>query len=258
MLLLIQKYEGVSINNQPIPFSIDRDGHDFHALFQYMFYTWVQSCTRIESFFNKILKMSNMASDAKVCFSTKVEYRVVIRYLYLKVKTGNEIQFQLADIYGSSAPSYAQVKLWVVEFKRGRTSLEDEARSGRPLDATDKEMCKKVRDLVYSDKRIQVEEIAQALGISHGSVSTILHDRLGMRKLTVRWVPKSLSDEQMTTRTSVCSALLKRFRSKDDFLLRLVTVDETWVHYYEPENKAQSSVGRAWVPEAKEVHLLVR
>ena len=50
-------------------------------------------------------------------------------------------------------------------------------------------MCKKVRDLVYSDRRIQVEEIAQAFGISHGSVSTILHDRLGMRKLTARWVP---------------------------------------------------------------------
>ena len=43
----------------------------------------------------------------------------------------------------------------------------------------------------------------------------------------------------MATRASVCSVLLKRFRSKDDFLLRLVTVDETWVHYYEPENKAQ-------------------
>ena len=47
--------------------------------------------------------------------------------------------------------------------------------------------------------------------------------------------------------------LVEAFRSKDDFLLRLVTVDETWVHYYEPENKAQSSVGKAWVPEAKEV-----
>ena len=45
----------------------------------------------------------------------------------------------------------------------------------------------------------------------------------------------------MATRASVCSALLKRFRSKeDDFLSRLVTVDETRVHYYEPENKAQS------------------
>ena len=69
-----------------------------------------------------------------------------------------------------------------------------------------------------------MEEIAQALGISHGGVS---HDRLGMRKLTARWVPKSLSDEQMATRASVCSALLKRFRSKDNFLLRLVTVNET-------------------------------
>ena len=38
--------------------------------------------------------------------------------------------------------------------------------------------------------------------------------------------------------------LVEAFRSKDDFLLRLVTVDETWVHYYEPENKAQS---RQWV-----------
>ena len=169
--------------------------------------------------------MSNRASDAKA-FSSKVEYRAVIRYLYLKSKTGKEIHGELADVYGSSAPSYAQVKFWVGEFKRVRTSLE--ARSGRPLDATDEEMCKKVRDLVYSDRRIQVEEIAKALGISHGSVSTILHNRLGMRKLTARWVPKSLNDEQMATWASVCSALLKRFRSKDDFLLRLVTVDETW------------------------------
>ena len=111
-------------------------------------------------------------------------------------------------------------------------------------------MCKNVRDLVYSDRQIQVEEIAQALCISHGSVSTILHDRLVMCKLTARWVPKSLSDEQMATRASVCSALMKPFRSKDDFLLHLVTVDETWVHYYEP---VKSSAGRAWVPKTKEV-----
>ena len=138
-----------------------------------------------------------MASDAKACFASKIEDRAVIRYLYLKGKTGKEIHGELADGYGSSAPSYAQVKCWVGEFKRGRTSLEDEARSGRPLDATNEEMCKKVRDLVYSDRRIHVDEIAQAFGISHGSVSTILHDRLGMRKLTACWVSKFLSDEQM-------------------------------------------------------------
>ena len=137
--------------------------------------------------------MSNMASDAKASFSSKVEYRALIRYLYLKEKTGQEIHCELTNVYGSSAPSYAQVKFWVGEFKRGRTSLKDETRSGRPSDATDEEMCNKVRDLVYSDRRVNVEEIANALHISHGSISTILHDRLGMRKLTARLVPKSLS-----------------------------------------------------------------
>ena len=92
-----------------------------------------------------------MASDAKGCFSSKVEYRVAIRYLYLKDKTGKEIHGELADAYGSAAPSYAQVKFWIGEFKRDRTFLEDEARFGRPLDATDEEMCKKVRELVYFD-----------------------------------------------------------------------------------------------------------
>ena len=56
-----------------------------------------------------------------------------------------------------------------------------------------KELCKKVQDLVYSDRRIQEETLAQALGISHGSVSNILHDRLGMRKLTARWDPNPLA-----------------------------------------------------------------
>ena len=89
-----------------------------------------------------------MASDAKAGFSSKVEYPVVIRYLYLKGNTGQEIYSELADVYGSSAPSFAQVKFCVGEFKHGRMY---EARSGRPLDATNEEMCKKVSG---SDRRI--------------------------------------------------------------------------------------------------------
>ena len=75
-------------------------------------------------------------------------------------------------------------------------------------------MCKKVRDLVYSDRRFQVEEIVPALSISHGSVSTMLHDSLGMHKVMARWVPKSLSDKRMATRASVYNALLKRLGQK--------------------------------------------
>ena len=65
------------------------------------------------------------------------------------------------------------------------------------------------------------------------------HDRSDMRKLTALWVPKCLSDVQMATSTSVCSALCEGCSIKMIFFCVLVTVDETWVHYYEPENKAQ-------------------
>ena len=47
----------------------------------------------------------------------------------------------------------------------------------------------------------------------------------------------------MATRASACNAFLTHFRSKDDCDLNLVTVDKTWVHNNEPENKAQS---RQW------------
>ena len=93
-----------------------------------------------------------MASDAKISFSSKVEYHAVTWYLYLKGETGQDIHCELINVYGSSASSYAQVKFWVGEFKRSRTSLADKTRSGRPSDATDEETCNKVRDLVYSDR----------------------------------------------------------------------------------------------------------
>ena len=67
-----------------------------------------------------------------------MEYHAVIRYLYLKGKTGKEIHGELANVYRSSASSYAQVKFWVGDFKRGRKCLEDEARSGCPVHTTTK------------------------------------------------------------------------------------------------------------------------
>ena len=51
--------------------------------------------------------MLNMACDAKACFSSKAEYRAIIRYLNVKGKTSKEIHGELADVYGSSALSYA-------------------------------------------------------------------------------------------------------------------------------------------------------
>lgn len=58
-------------------------------------------------------------------------------------------------------PSYAMVNKWVAQFKRCRTSIKDDPRSGRPkAAASNDENIENVEDMVLSDRRITVEHIA--------------------------------------------------------------------------------------------------
>jgi hypothetical protein len=46
----------------------------------------------------------------------------------------------------------------------------------------------------------------------------------------------------MTNRTKASRQLLRKFsQSGIEFLDRIITIDETWFHYYDPETKQQSS-----------------
>ena len=87
------------------------------------------------------------------------------------------------------------------------------------------------------DCRLKVREIAEAVGMSSERVYHILAEELGMQKLSVRWVPRLLTLENV----KMSEQSLTRFQhNQQDFLFRFVTTDETWVHYYTPETKQQS------------------
>ena len=62
----------------------------------------------------------------------KIRYRAVIEFLTLENVQPQQIHNRMIVVYGENAPSYATVKRWAAEFRRGRTSLEDDPRSGRP------------------------------------------------------------------------------------------------------------------------------
>jgi len=144
--------------------------------------------------------------------------------------------------YPDSAPSRQMVEKWIAEFKRGRTSTNDAERSGRPNEAVIPENIKKIQKLVMNDRKLKVHEIADIVKISDGSVSTILHEHLGMRKLCAKWVPRELTVDQKRQRIDAseeCLALLNR--NKIEFYRRYVTMDETWLHHYTPESKRQSA-----------------
>lgn len=171
----------------------------------------------------------------------KEQYRSVIRFLFLEGKSRSEIKNRLDTVYGDSSPSMATVKNWFNEFQRGRTSVFDEPRPGAPKTATTDENVKKVLDLVLADRRLKVRELAECMGISKDRVGYILHEILGMRKLSARWVPRLLTPENKWKRETVseqCLELLRR--NSTEFFRRFVTVDETWIHWYTPETKEQS------------------
>ncbi|KAL9916863.1 protein GVQW3-like [Glossina fuscipes] len=109
----------------------------------------------------------------------KIEYRAVIKYLFLKGNTPTKIKAELDAVYGDSAsPSFTTVKFWVAEFRRGRTSLSDDDRSGRPKTATTDENKAKVHRMILDGRRVKIREIAEAMNMSKERVCHILNQDL--------------------------------------------------------------------------------
>ena len=83
--------------------------------------------------------------------------------------------------------------------------------------------------------------MANVISISRERVENILHNELGISKVSARWVPWLLTPDQKLTRLVTSEANLARFEADPDhFVERFLTQDECWVHHFEPETKKQS------------------
>ena len=162
----------------------------------------------------------------------KIGERAVIQYLHKKVLTPKDIHNDMEATIGKDAPSYATVKRWMTEFKRGRQSLEDDPRPERPVTVATPEMFNKVHDIVMTDRRVTERYIASTVGISQERVHSILTMDLEMRKLSTRWVSRLLTVDQKHTRRTLSRTNLNLFEEDPaNFLKRFITMDETWAHH---------------------------
>ena len=96
--------------------------------------------------------------------------------------------------------------------------------------------------------------------MSSSYVFTILKEKLKLQKICARWIPHLLTPEQKNRvekdRGEMASVSLSRFKNRDSCRLRkIVTGDETWLYFYEPDNKLNNKM---WVGENNECPMVAR
>lgn len=130
----------------------------------------------------------------------KLELRSVFKFLTKEGNSSKTIQERIIAIYRKDAPSYFVRKFWSKQFCWSREPIKDDPRTEIPADATNSNMCQKVKTVALEDRRLKVSIIVTSVGISELIVVDILHNKLGMSNVFAIWVPRMLSPEQKLCR----------------------------------------------------------
>ena len=115
---------------------------------------------------------------------TDRDRRVAILVQFRLGQSASECLQTLQKALGDEAPSQTMIHKWFARFRCGSVSLDDDDREGRPNSAITDTTVAAVRRLLDEDRRVTIREIEKYVGISDSGSVTILHDHLGMRKVS--------------------------------------------------------------------------
>jgi transposase len=100
----------------------------------------------------------------------KLEQRANIKFCVKLGKSGAETFEMIRRAYRNEAINRARCLEWHAPFKRGRTSLEDDERSGRPSTSSTPKNVETIQWLVHEDRRRTIKDIATIVNVSYGTV----------------------------------------------------------------------------------------
>lgn len=179
-------------------------------------------------------------------------------YIQVRFKLGialNEIHKELKTALPDNAPSLSTVTRWFNKFRRGVEDLKDQHRPGRPITETTSANIEGVRALIEDNPWCSYDEIEAETSLSRGTIHTIIHRHLKMRKLTSRWVPHKLSEKNRKDRVRMCEENLAKFKEGKWLLSDVVTGDESWF-YHRQIGKKQANM--SWVAEGEKAREVVK
>ena len=173
-----------------------------------------------------------------------IKQRSVIEFLTAEGCSAANVYDRMKSVFGNMCISDSAVRKWVRYF-RGEdpteTTVRDCKRTGWPFSASNTVHQEAVDCMNRSYRRVKQSVFANEVGNSKERVHDIVTHLLGYRKVSAPWVPRQLTLEMKTQRKEMCIHLLKRYNKEgEDFLERVVTGDELWVHHFNLESKVQS------------------
>ena len=119
--------------------------------------------------------------------------------------------------------------------------MRDDERCGRSKEVRTPELIGQIKNFMDKDHRVSIETISAQFDVSVGTVHTIIHEELKMRKICVKFVPRVLREDQKERRCHDSREMVELINSYHAVLDALVTCDESLIYSYEPEIKRQSS-----------------
>jgi hypothetical protein len=100
-----------------------------------------------------------------------------------KPNTANQATLTL--VYGKNALCQRIVDTWAARFRSGRTSVEDDDRSGRPSSAN---LSTAISGYLNRNPHASCREIAKDLFIPKTTILRVM-DKMSLRFFVARWVP---------------------------------------------------------------------
>jgi predicted HTH transcriptional regulator len=97
-----------------------------------------------------------------------------MKYLFLEGNSAKRMYDVLVTL-GDKHPSYCTVSTWVVGFRTGHMSTEDEVHFGRPTQVKIPENMDTISSMILDDREISAKKIAETLMISRERVGYIYY-----------------------------------------------------------------------------------
>ena len=152
-----------------------------------------------------------------------IKQRYCIKFCQKLGNNQTETIQKIQQAFEDETLSQTQIKQWFDRFKNSCISVESEACSGRPFTSRNEEVIKKVCQIVMEDCRLTLRKIVEEVGISRGTVHSVLIEDLCMQRVLAKFIPMLLTEQQKELLVEITQDMLNCANNELEFMKTIIS-----------------------------------